>query len=79
MTITGEVLYFYHPETGLYYDTDGVQIKNPFILQGYTKDPATGWDIVRDDNGTFRYFRDSKTGQCYDAYKNPIDDPDNKR
>lgn len=75
----GEVLYFYHPETGLYYDTDGVQIKNPFILQGYTKDPATGWDIVRDDNGTFRYFRDSKTGQCYDAYKNPIDDPDNKR
>ena len=74
----GNLICYFNSENGNYYDTDATTvIKNPFLIEGNPKDPATGWDIVRDDNGTFRYFRDPATGKCYDADRNEIPDPDN--
>lgn len=73
----GQLICYFNSENGNYYDKDDkTVIKNPFLIEGNTKDPGTGWDIVRDDNGTFRYFRDPATGKCYDADKNEIPDPD---
>ena len=73
----GSIIYYYNPETGTYYDKDGVTEldKNPFIFDGVAKDPATGYDIVRDDHGTFLYFYDAVTGKYYDADMNEIEKP----
>lgn len=73
----GSIIYYYNPETGTYYDKDGITEldHNPFIFDGVAKDPATGYDIVRDDHGTFLYFYDAETGKCYDADMNEIEQP----
>ena len=73
----GSIIYYYNPETGTYYDKDGVTEldHNPFIFDGVAKDPATGYDIVRDDHGTFLYFYDAETGKYYDADMNEIEKP----
>lgn len=73
----GSIIYYYNPETGTYYDKDGVTEldKNPFIFDDVDKDPATGYYIVRDDYGTFLYFYDAVTGKYYDADMNEIEKP----